>query len=285
MPSRHPLRHAFFVLALACLGAGLVPVGGAGATTTRTKPFARPPYYSGSPPRASTEVVRLAPVVRTTEHVPDGWIPLEALDRLATDLDAFLSVGSGSSFSIPVLDVGSNPEAPTIYFGCELDAIGECDRDVRQNVLATTGGTGSWRDRVTGAMRATSAGHALVLEVRLAPQWIHQKNLSGKKEVRLGTGNMQRLPWLTSLDTPVWVLQLTGAVVDAEGKVVRSGAEGLWAVRTPFRASVVRSERLMKDEEVEFVRTELAREDLPGRPLAWQAATRDLIRGLLAAAP
>ncbi|HZA51832.1 MAG TPA: hypothetical protein VE549_13900 [Myxococcaceae bacterium] len=34
------------------------------------------------------------------------------------------------------------------------------------------------------------------------------------------------LPWLTSLETPVSVLQLTGALIDRSGQAVRIGAEG-----------------------------------------------------------
>jgi len=274
---------ALSVFALVCLATGPLSAAGAGATTTRAKPLARPPYYAGSPPPAGAAVVRLAPVVRTSEGTPDAWLPLPALERLADDIEAFLSVEPGSPSPIPAVELGRNVQAPAVTFGCSVDTIGECDAEARQNVLATTGPTRPWRDRIAEAMRTTGTDHVLVLEVRLAPQWIHQKNLSGKKEVRLGTGNSQRLPWLTSLDTPVWVLQISGAVVDAEGKVVRSGSEGLWAVRAPFRASIAGAERLMRDEEVDHVRTELVRDDLPERPLAWQAATRDLLRGLLQA--
>jgi hypothetical protein len=45
-----------------------------------------------------------------------------------------------------------------------------------------------------------------------------------------------KFPWLTSLETPVAVLQLTGALVDQDGKAIRIGAEAFQAKRTPFVA-------------------------------------------------
>lgn len=121
----------------------------------------------------------------------------------------------------------------------------------------------------------------LELQIDLAPQWIHQRNLEGAKEVRLGTGHTQSLPWLASLDTPVYVLQLTGAVLDADGKILRSGGEGLWAVPTPFHASILGAQNLMGEEDVERIRTQLVRNDVPGSPLVWRMALRELLSQLL----
>jgi hypothetical protein len=68
--------------------------------------------------------------------------------------------------------------------------------------------------------------------VEIGQYWPHQRNLRGDKEVRLGTGHAVRVPWLTALDQPVQVLQLTGALVDPSGRAERVGAEGLVARRT-----------------------------------------------------
>ena len=46
------------------------------------------------------------------------------------------------------------------------------------------------------------------------------------------------LTWLTSLDDPVQVLQLTGVLVAPDGRVLRVGAEGVLARRTGMAASM-----------------------------------------------
>ncbi|HSL69113.1 MAG TPA: hypothetical protein VK864_02670, partial [Longimicrobiales bacterium] len=99
------------------------------------------------------------------------------------------------------------------------------------------------------------------------------------KEIELGTGYTMALPWLTSLDDPVTVLQLTGALIGRDGRALRIGAEGLIAHRTSFLLSALGAQRIISDEDVERVRS-ARREDLPGQPLVWQVALRRLVAGL-----
>lgn len=87
------------------------------------------------------------------------------------------------------------------------------------------------------------------------------------------------LPWLMSLETPVSVLQLTGALIGRAGRAVRIGAEGLLARRTGIIAAGFGAQALVTDEDVEQLRTR-RREDLPGRPLVWQVALRTLVERL-----
>jgi len=89
------------------------------------------------------------------------------------------------------------------------------------------------------------------------------------------------VPWLTSLDTPVCVLQLEGVLVGPDGKLVRSAVEGVYATRTRFGESVIGLQRVLTDEDVAKVRTALRREDLPGTPLVWEAALDALVRELV----
>ena len=69
-----------------------------------------------------------------------------------------------------------------------------------------------------------------------------QTGLRGNKEVEPGTGHVASLPWLTSLETPVSILQLAGALVDLDGRAVRIGAEAFLAMRTPFLVSAMRAQ-------------------------------------------
>jgi hypothetical protein len=67
--------------------------------------------------------------------------------------------------------------------------------------------------------------------------------------------------------------------MDLDGRAVRIGAEGFLAMRTPFLVSVMRAQAVLRDEDVADVRSR-RRDDLPGQPLAWQVALRQLVRQL-----
>ena len=100
--------------------------------------------------------------------------------------------------------------------------------------------------------------------------------LVSDKSVELGTGYTTALPWLTSLETPVTVLQLTGALVDRQGRAVRIGAEGILAVRTPLLASGLGAQRVLSPDDVDRARV-LKDAGRPGQPLVWRAALCTLI--------
>jgi hypothetical protein len=75
------------------------------------------------------------------------------------------------------------------------------------------------------------------------------------------------------------VLQLTGALIDPDGRATRIGAEGLYPRRTRLLVSAIGGQELLSDEDVERLRSE-RRDDLPGRPLVWQVALRNLVAQL-----
>ena len=87
------------------------------------------------------------------------------------------------------------------------------------------------------------------------------------------------LPWLTSLETPVSVLQLTGALIDRSGQAVRIGAEGLLAVRTPLSASGFGAQRILSAEDVNRARS-IRHADRAGQPLVWRSAVCNLVMQL-----
>jgi len=92
----------------------------------------------------------------------------------------------------------------------------------------------------------------------------------------LGTGNEEPIKFLTAEDKLLEVLQLTGALVDAQGRVLRAGAEGILARDTPFAARVVEVEKAIDDRTLEKVITSERRDDLPGSPAEWEVALENL---------
>src|SRR5690606_5469951 len=119
----------------------------------------------------------------------------------------------------------------------------------------------------------------LVLTLEVGQYFPQQTNFAGAKAVDLGTDHTVRLPWLTSLETPVSVVQLTGALVNRQGRAVRIGAEGMLARRTGLVQSGFGLQALIRDEDVAALRS-ARRADLPGEPLVWQVALQNLVSGL-----
>lgn len=62
---------------------------------------------------------------------------------------------------------------------------------------------------------------------------------------------------------------------------MRIGAEGFFVRRTRLLASGFGMQELLTDDDVRAAR-ELRREDLPGQPLAWRVALRELATRLTA---
>jgi hypothetical protein len=70
-----------------------------------------------------------------------------------------------------------------------------------------------------------------------------------------------------------------GALVVLGAACATTGAEGLFARSTGILVSSLGTQAVLTDEDVDRVRT-LRRDELPGRPLLWQAAIRNLVAEL-----
>jgi hypothetical protein len=253
--------------------------------TTTIHDAKRPPWVKGSPTPASARIVATAVrVAPPPAGVPEGWIPLEALQGVAGDLTRRLDARDDLKVvALPIAEEGR----PAVRLGCAGDdetgdELGEeCDPEQRGMRLAITQGSKRWRAALPLALTGAEADHLLLIDVAVRDHWVGQKGLSFKKEVPLGAGHSQPAPWLTSLDTPVCVLQLEGVLVGPDGKLVRSAVEGIYATRTRFGESVIGLQRVLTDEDVAKIRTSLRREDLPGTPLVWEAALDALVRELV----
>lgn len=274
------------VLATAC-ATGSTFRSGVGDTQLKS-----PPYYAGK--RVSRDGVP------RVVHLPIGY------QRGAMQLPIFdLAGGSGTPIAALLADMNayldslgvttrtdaaagaSRGTAPDVHFGCSAGPADddcttdrESDPDQRRMRLAVGRPSSSWVEWAGAAADRAGASAILILTLETGQYWTRQQGVfSGRKSVELGTDYSQPVPWLTSLDTPAHVLQLTGALVGRDGRAIRIGAEGLFARRTPVLLSSVGAQAQLTDEDVERVRT-LRRDELPGRPLAWQAAIRNLVAEL-----
>jgi hypothetical protein len=263
--------------------AAVGPAGLTPASTTRAYPAGAPPYYRGEAP-VPGPVAWVAVQIIEMGGTPEDWLPMEELARLADDLNGRLANRSDLRAAAPQAAMPA-AGAPEVYLGCSLvgDASGECDQEDAAMVLAVTGPSKAWKQWAAATLADSSADYLLVPTLSVADHWLRQKNLKGSKEIRLGTGYSQPLPWLTALDTPIQVLQVGAVLVDGEGKVTRAGVEGILAVRTELRASVVGAQRMVSGADIERARTAERRDDLPAAPLVWEAALDALVEQMVAA--
>jgi len=196
---------------------------------------------------------------------------------LLEEMNRWLAKQSG----VPLLAAPSPApgRGPDVQFSCRTTPVGDCVlEEVGQPKmrLAVTRPSRDWIIWAAETMDQAEVDAAVLLTLEVGQYLPRQRNLLGAKEVELGLGRAVGLPWLTSLETPVSVLQLTAALVDRNGLVLRIVAEGLLARRTSLPASSVGLQALITDEEVEQLRT--ARwKDLPGEPLVWQAALERIL--------
>lgn len=222
-----------------------------------------------------------------------------ALEGLLAEMNAYLdSLGAAAGASIRLVEGGrvsavahrATTAPPDVQFGCVTEhAIPGSDcaargdsalgRGLQQMRLAVGRPSADWVQWVGDVMRDQGVARALVVTLEVGQYLPRQRGWRGAKEVELGTGHTRSLPWLTSLETPVSVLQLTGALVGPDGKAIRIGAEGIHARRTRLLASGMGAQELLGEDDVRAVRS-ARRDDLAGAPLAWQVAMQQLVAQL-----
>jgi hypothetical protein len=282
------LRAYFLFAPFAASLAACASTGATFQSGVAPKSFDEPPFYAGAAVAAGERRVAHLPIryQRGAEQAPvfepegGGGTPVSAL---VAEMNRYLD---SLQMSVRVAAASETGTPPDVRFGCAPAVIGDCaDEGEEPNVanrnleLSVGRPSAEWIAWLAPALDSTKADAALLITLELGQYWPRQKGFSLSKEVRLGTGYSVSVPWLTSLEMPVAVVQLTGALVGRDGRAIRIGAEGLMAKRTNIVVSAIGGQMLISDEDIEKLRT-LRREDLPGQPLVWQAAMRTLVAEL-----
>lgn len=253
------------------------------------KTFDRPPFYAGAAaPSGTSRIAHLAVRYQRGAEQAALFEPKDGSGSpaaaLVADMNALLD-SLAATARVPPAN-GERGTPPNVRFGCAVDAAGDCteegevagDGSNRRLELSVGRPSQEWIDWL-GTALGTSRDHALVITLELGQYWPKQKGLSLSKEVQLGTDYSVGVPWLTSLEKPVAVVQLTGALVGRDGRAVRIGAEGMMAKRSNIGLSALGAQVLVTDDDIAQLRT-LRRDDLPGQPLVWQVALRTLVSQL-----
>jgi hypothetical protein len=281
------MTFTLLALATACASTGSTFRSGVG-----DRQLEHPPWYAGqmvASLQPAATIVTLPIEFQRGASQSEIFDPASGAGSAVASLLAEINATLDSAFSGKRLAgaSGAGFVAPNVYFGCEYDASNDCVQR-GDSVLGRRGTTmklaverpsAQWIARNAALLDSAGASHALVLTLEVGQYWTRQSGLRGDKSVELGTNHTASLPWVTSLETPVSVLQLTGALIDREGKAVRIGAEGILAVRTPITASGFGMQRLLTAEDVQRARS-LRHTDRPGQPLVWRESLCALVQQL-----
>jgi hypothetical protein len=176
------------------------------------------------------------------------------------------------------------PGAPHVYVGSadgELAPFEARDQVLPHDefppmVMHLRRPSAAWQQAMVGLLAREGATHAILVSLGVSQYPKGREGAFGKKVV-LGTGHEEPVRFLTAEDKLLEVLQLTGVLVNAQGQVVRAGAEGILARDTPFAAQVLDVEKSLDDRTLQAVLTTERRKDLPGQPMKWQAALDNLL--------
>jgi len=258
-----------------------------GMRSSSTKVMNKAPYYDGKKV-AITGQVGLLPAefdVRLYKAFFEDERKA-ALEPLLDGIDAYAGKIAGLK---PLTFIDLDPEkAPDVYMG-NVDAFNSPttrtssgnEEDKTQMVLYRLAPSKAWKDSLLARAAKENVDYFLYITVGFGEYFMRMKNLLGSKELQLGTGNSEPSKWLSDLDAPADVLQVTGALLDKNGKIVRCGAEGIIAKKTGFLKSLVDIRDLISDEEIAHVINQDRRTDLTGEPLKWEAAVQNLVAQLL----
>ena len=137
-----------------------------------------------------------------------------------------------------------------------------------------------WKDSLKAYCARKKVDYVLTPFLSIGDFKVYQKDWKGNKEIVLGTNYRVPVPWLTALDEPVEVLYLGAALVNCEGKIIKVGAEGLFAKKPKFLLSVMSLQSAITAEDVTAL-LEARREDLSGQPLIWKAALDNLLQNMM----
>lgn len=247
------------------------------------------PYYHGKANIGHQPVGHL-PVQLDIRLAESPWDSTRKalLEKLLQDMNDYLD-SLNLTIALPPTNLPAK-EAPDIFVGIAAsdydpshyteEELWQLEENPRM-VLYQYSASKKWKQRIVETAARKPADYILYITLGFSDYRLIQTGWSGKKEVNLGTSYRMPVPWLSDLDTPVEVLHLTGALLNKEGSIERAGAEGIIAKRTGFIFSVFGLREGIPDYDLEKLFAETRREDLPGKPLAWKVALRNLTAQLL----
>ncbi len=137
-----------------------------------------------------------------------------------------------------------------------------------------------WQQVFTRMLQNTGGQYLLIIDLSFVQYPKADRGLFNKKVV-LGTDYEQNINFFSAEDKPVEVLQVTGMILNQQGKIIRAGAEGILAKDTPFFLQVLDIQKDIDNQAIRKLLEDERREELPGKPLKWKVAVGNLMKHLL----
>jgi hypothetical protein len=210
---------------------------------------------------------------------------LDRLQPIVAALDARLAARDGCLHGTSVSPGADG--APRLYVGTSDSEFAPPEAEQQRiaydrfapMVLHLQRPATAWQGELGAMARKAGKPYAIAIQLGVSQ---YGKGYSGvfRKEVVLGTGHRVPIRFLTTEGEPVEVLHLTGVLLDATGRPLRAGAEGIILRDTPFHVQVVGATRILDDVALERVLRDERREDLPGAPLKLEVALDNLLAQL-----
>lgn len=135
----------------------------------------------------------------------------------------------------------------------------------------------AWRTAIAAIAAEEQASNIVVVQLAFTQFPKADRGVFGKKVV-LGADYEVPVRFFSAVDAPIEVIALTGVLLDASGKPLRAGGEGIIGYDAPFWVQVFEAGKDIDTRAVERLVADERRDDLPGRPLNWQAALEQLLR-------
>jgi hypothetical protein len=286
MACRTVVAGAVLVLAAGLLGGCATLDAAAVAETHR---LGDAPYYVDvAEPRPAPATCALVLPVIIDPELREVLGYGDRLDRLQPVVDALNARLAARSACLQGTDLSPRADgAPRLYVGTSDSEFAppeaaqqriESDRFAPM-VLHLQRPAAAWQAEA-GAL-ANAAGKPYTIAIQLGVSQ-YGKGYAGvfRKEVVLGTGHRVPIRFLSAENAPVEVLHLTGVLLDASGRPLRAGAEGIILRDTPFHVQVFGAVRILDDVALERVLQDERRDDLPGAPLKLDVALDNLLAQL-----
>lgn len=277
---------------LIALSAMFIIVGCAAMKGFRTSTeitLEKPPYYHGNVSILNLKNAKIGHLPIILDQRIDRTGTNDLWQKLLDEMNRFLANKKWTS-PLHAIEL-SHDEGPDLFvgyadmFGAPISGTSYTDKEDEKRppmVLYYKNASTKWKSNLLEIAERQNVDLILFITVGLSEYLVRQKNVSGQKELALGTGYRVPVKWLTSLDDPVEVLHVTGALVDKNGKICRVGAEGILAAKTAsFFESVISLRNTLDDESIQKLTSDIRREDLPDKPLNYRVAIQNLVANLL----
>ena len=243
-------------------------------------------YYRGNSLNPDSRI-GIMPFYIRQWRVPYGNDLRTQMEKLKKKMNDYLQ----KTQLIKIPEIKLNADAyPIVYFGVveAYDFPGDPDDPVFETYedadkplmsIYQESPSKAWKDSLKNRCAGSRINYVLVPFLSLGNFKVYQKDWKGNKEIVLGSDYRVPVPWLTALDQPVEVLYIGAALVNCQGKIIKVGAEGLLAKKTKFLMSVLNLQAAIAPEDIEKL-LQARRKDLPGQPLIWKTALKNLLKNM-----